>query len=82
MQIRAFCFCRTLCISCRFLGVTLKEFFEGIDFPRQTKKVKKGRFTALFNYKLRTTFIRSVWAGSVCIVAQNIENQSLKFILK
>jgi transcriptional regulator with XRE-family HTH domain len=32
---------KTLIKICRMLGVTLTEFFEGIDFPKQVKKVKK-----------------------------------------
>ncbi len=32
---------KTLIKICRFLGLTMTEFFEGIDFPRQGKKFKK-----------------------------------------
>lgn len=32
---------KTLIRICRVLGITLTEFFEGIDFPKSVKKVKK-----------------------------------------
>ncbi len=32
---------KTLIKICRLLGVTLKEFFEGIEFPKQVKKSRK-----------------------------------------
>jgi transcriptional regulator with XRE-family HTH domain len=34
---------KTLIKICRLLGVTLTEFFEGVDFPKQMKKVKKTK---------------------------------------
>jgi transcriptional regulator with XRE-family HTH domain len=33
---------KTLIKICKVLGVTMKEFFEGIEFPRQAKKPKKA----------------------------------------
>ena len=32
---------KTLIKICRLLGVTLKEFFDGIDFPKTVKRKKK-----------------------------------------
>jgi transcriptional regulator with XRE-family HTH domain len=34
---------KTLIKICRLLGVTLSEFFDGINFPKPVKKVKKSR---------------------------------------